>query len=143
MADVLHDGKKSELFKEHFPNYVNTVTVTRLQSGTQNSCFLSSIFGHILKLIVYFLPFSPRGDKGGREGVPHTHPYSIGNSSQVIFKNIDPKGDILDNSHSHSANVFRVDYPRSEPRVLHELTQKKMAGDAESEISICFVAEND
>ncbi|CAH3118050.1 unnamed protein product, partial [Porites lobata] len=36
----------------------------------------------------------------------------------------------LDNSQSHSANVFRVDDPRSEPRVLHELTQNKMAEDA-------------
>ena len=40
-------------------------------------------------------------------------------------------------------NVFRVDDPHSEPRVLHELTQKKMAEDAESEIAICFVDEND
>ena len=31
----------------------------------------------------------------------------------------------------------------SEPRVLHELTQKKMAEDAESDIAICFVDEND
>ena len=38
--------------------------------------------------------------------------------------------------------MFRVDDPRSEPRVLHELTQKKMAEDAESEIAICFVDEN-
>ena len=42
-----------------------------------------------------------------------------------------------------SANVFRVDGPRSEPSVLHELTQKKMAEDAESDIAICFVDEND
>ena len=34
----------------------------------------------------------------------------------------------LDNSQSHSANVFRVDDPRSEPRVLHELTLKKDGG---------------
>ena len=47
----------------------------------------------------------------------------------------------LDNSQSHSANVFRVDDSRSEPRVLHGLTQKKM--DAESDIAICFVDEND
>ena len=34
-------------------------------------------------------------------------------------------------------NVFRVDDPRSEPRVLHELTlKKKMAEDAESDIAI-------
>ena len=39
--------------------------------------------------------------------------------------------------------MFRVDDPRSEPRVLHELTQKKMAEDAESDIAICFVDEND
>ena len=49
----------------------------------------------------------------------------------------------LDNSQSHSANVFRVDDPRSEPRVLHELRQKKMAEDAESNIAIRFVDEND
>jgi len=39
--------------------------------------------------------------------------------------------------------VFRVDDPRSEPRVLHELTQKKMAEDAESDIAIRFGDEND
>ena len=39
--------------------------------------------------------------------------------------------------------MFHVDDPRSEPRVLHELTQKKMAEDAESDIAICFVDEND
>ena len=51
----------------------------------------------------------------------------------------------LDNSQSHSANVFRVDDPRPEPRVLHdhELRQKKMAEDAESNIAIRFVDEND
>ncbi|CAH3030768.1 unnamed protein product [Porites evermanni] len=48
-----------------------------------------------------------------------------------------------DNSQSHSANVFRVDDPRSEARVLHELTQNKMAEDAESDIAIRFVDEND
>ncbi|CAH3025139.1 unnamed protein product, partial [Porites evermanni] len=49
----------------------------------------------------------------------------------------------LDNSQSHSANVFRVDDPRSEPRILHELTQNKMAENAESDIAIRFVDEND
>ena len=39
--------------------------------------------------------------------------------------------------------MFRVDDPRSEPRVLHELTQNKMAEDAESDIAISFVDEND
>ena len=39
--------------------------------------------------------------------------------------------------------MFRVDDPRSEPRVLHELTQKKMMEDAESDIAIRFVDEND
>ena len=39
--------------------------------------------------------------------------------------------------------MFRVDDPRSEPRVLHELTQNKMAEDAESDIAIRFVYEND
>ena len=39
--------------------------------------------------------------------------------------------------------MFRVDDPRSEPRVLHELTQNKMVEDAESDIAISFVGEND
>ena len=39
--------------------------------------------------------------------------------------------------------MFRVDDPRSEPRVLHELTQEKMAEDVESDIAIRFVDEND
>ena len=39
--------------------------------------------------------------------------------------------------------MFRVDDPRSESRVLHELTLKKMAEDAESDIAIRFVDEND
>ena len=39
--------------------------------------------------------------------------------------------------------MFRVDDPRSEQRVLHELTLKKMAEDAESDIAIRFVNEND
>ena len=38
--------------------------------------------------------------------------------------------------------MFRVDDPRSEPRVLHELRQKKMVEDA-SDIAIRFVDEND
>ena len=44
---------------------------------------------------------------------------------------------------SHSANVFRVDDPRSEPRVLHELLQNKRAEDAESDIAIRFVDKNE
>ena len=39
--------------------------------------------------------------------------------------------------------MFRVDDPRAEPRVLHELTQNKIAEDAESDIAIRFVDEND
>ena len=39
--------------------------------------------------------------------------------------------------------MFRVDDPRSEPRVLHELTQNKMAEDAESDITFRFVDEKD
>ena len=62
--------------------------------------------------------------------------------NQVIFKTTDPKGG-LDNSQSHSANVFRVDDPLSDPRVLHELTQNKMAEDAESDIAIRFIDESD
>ena len=36
-----------------------------------------------------------------------------------------------------------MDDPRSEPRALHELTQNKMAEDAESDIAIPLVDEND
>ena len=39
--------------------------------------------------------------------------------------------------------MFRVDDPRSEPSVLHELTQNKMAEDAESDFANRFVDEND
>ena len=39
--------------------------------------------------------------------------------------------------------MFRVDDLRSEPRVLHELTQNEMAEDAESDIAILFVDKND
>ena len=39
--------------------------------------------------------------------------------------------------------MFRVDDPRSEPRVLHELTQDKIAEDAESDIAIRFVDEDE
>ena len=39
--------------------------------------------------------------------------------------------------------MFRVDDPRSEPRVFHKLTQNKMVEDAESDIAIRFVNEND
>ena len=39
--------------------------------------------------------------------------------------------------------MFRVDDPRSEPRVLHELTQNKMVEDADSDIATRFVYEND
>ena len=38
--------------------------------------------------------------------------------------------------------MFCVDDPRLEPRVLHELRLKKMAEDAESNIAIRFVDEN-
>ena len=39
--------------------------------------------------------------------------------------------------------MLRVDDPRSEPRALHELTQNKMAEDADSDIAIRLVDEND
>ena len=39
--------------------------------------------------------------------------------------------------------MFRVDDPRSEPRVLYELAQNKMVEDAESDIAIRFADEND
>ena len=48
----------------------------------------------------------------------------------------------LENSQSHSANVFRVDDRRWEPRVLHEMTQNKL-GKEESDFAIPFVDEND
>ena len=79
--------------------------------------------------------------RGQRRHPPYT-PYSIGYLSRAILKTHSSHGG-LDNSQSHSANVFRADDPRSEPRVLHELTQKKMAEDSESDIAIRFVDEND
>ena len=39
--------------------------------------------------------------------------------------------------------MFRVDDPRWEPRLLHEMTQNKMGEDAESDFAIPFVDEND
>ena len=39
--------------------------------------------------------------------------------------------------------MFRVVDPRSEPRVRHAVTQNKIAEDAESDIAISFVDEND
>ena len=39
--------------------------------------------------------------------------------------------------------MLRMDDPRSEPRALHELTQNKMVDDAESDIAIRLVDEND
>ena len=39
--------------------------------------------------------------------------------------------------------MFRVDDPRWEPRVLHEMTQNKMGEDSESDFAIPFVDEND
>ena len=39
--------------------------------------------------------------------------------------------------------MLPVDDPRSEPRALQELTQNKMAEDAESDIAIRLVDEND
>ena len=39
--------------------------------------------------------------------------------------------------------MFRVDDPRWEPGVLHEMTQNKMGEDVESDFAIPFVDEND
>ena len=39
--------------------------------------------------------------------------------------------------------MLRVDDPRLEPRTLNELTQNEMAEDAESDIAIRLVDEND
>ena len=39
--------------------------------------------------------------------------------------------------------MFRVDDPRWEPRLLHEMTQNKMGEDSESDFAIPFVDEND
>ena len=39
--------------------------------------------------------------------------------------------------------MLRVDDPRSEPRARHELTQNKMAEDAESDVAFRLVDEND
>ena len=38
--------------------------------------------------------------------------------------------------------MFRVDDPRSEPRAFHDLTQNKMAEDADSDIAVRVVDEN-
>ena len=92
----------------------------------------------MITCVTIFIGFLTREDKGDP---PYT-PYSIGNLSRVIFKTHRSQGG-LDNSQSHSVNVFRVDDPRSEARVLHELTQKKMVEDSESDIAIRFVDEND
>ena len=88
--------------------------------------------------VTIFIGFLTRENKGD----PPYIPYSIGNLSRVIFKTHRSQG-VLDNSQSHSVNVFRENDPRSEARVLHELTQKKMAEDSESDIAIRFVDEND
>ena len=53
------------------------------------------------------------------------------------------QGELVTANHIARINVFRVDDPRSEPRVLYELTQNKMAEDAESDVAIHFVDEND
>ena len=39
--------------------------------------------------------------------------------------------------------MFRVDDPRCEPRVLHEMMQNKMGEDAERDFATPFVDEND
>ena len=39
--------------------------------------------------------------------------------------------------------MFRVDDPRWEPRVLHEMMQNKMGEGAESDFAIPFVNENE
>ena len=70
---------------------------------------------------------SAREDKGDRDGIPHTLPIPQVIRLELFLRHTDPKGG-LDNSQSHGANVFRVDNPRSEPRVLHELKQKKKGG---------------
>ena len=38
--------------------------------------------------------------------------------------------------------MFRVDDPRWEPRVLHEMTQNKIGEDPESDFAIPFADEN-
>ena len=48
-------------------------------------------FKNIIKNLLRLLLSMPREDKRDREA-PYT-PYSIGNSSRVIFKTTDPKGD--------------------------------------------------
>ena len=39
--------------------------------------------------------------------------------------------------------MLHVDDPHSEPRALHELTQNKISKDAESDIAVRLVDEND
>ena len=80
-----------------------------------------------------------REDKGDREGIPPTHPISQVIRLELFLRPQIPRG--IRQQPIISANVFRVDDPRSELRVLHELTQNKMAEDAESDVAIRFVDE--
>ena len=73
----------------------------------------------------------PREVKGDREGIPHTHPIPLVIRLELFLRpQIQREVSWLDNSQSHSVNVFRVDNPRSQPRVPHD-------------IAIRFVYEND
>ena len=82
-----------------------------------------------------------REDKGEREGIPHTQPIPEVIRFELFLRPQIPRG--IRQQPITKRNVFSVDDPRSEPRVLHELLQNKMAEDAESDIAICFVDEND
>ena len=58
----------------------------------------------------------PREDKGDREGILRTHPIPWVIRLELFLRPQIPRG--IKQSQSHSANVFHVDDPRSEPRVL-------------------------
>ena len=57
--------------------------------STKSSCLLLDLepFKHsIAERTMAKDALAPREDKGGREGIPHTHPFFIGNSCRVIFR---------------------------------------------------------
>ena len=82
-----------------------------------------------------------REDKGDREGIPNTHPIPYVIRFELFLRPQIPRG-IRQQPSTRNTFAYVID-PRSEPRVLHELLQNKMAEDAESDIAICFVDEND
>ena len=96
---------------------------------------------NLILILFFFYCIQSKEDKGDREGIPHTHPIPQVIRLELFLRPQIPKG--IRKQPTHGAKVFRVDDPRSEPRVLHELTQNKLAEDEESDIAIRFVGKND